>query len=63
MDAQELIQRYNGGERDFSVTQLFGATLRGAELSGADLSGANLKGANLAGAIMPNGTVHERVYP
>ena len=33
MNANELIQRYSGGERDFS-----GANLRGADLSGADLS-------------------------
>ena len=59
MNAQELIQRYKAGERDFSLTELFGANLPGANLRGADLSGAELKGANLKGAIMPDGTVHK----
>jgi hypothetical protein len=50
MNAQELIQRYKAGERDFSVTELFGANLQGAELSGAILHGADLREANLSGA-------------
>jgi uncharacterized protein YjbI with pentapeptide repeats len=40
LDARELIERYEAGERDF----------RGADLTGAGLSGANLQGVDLRGA-------------
>jgi hypothetical protein len=50
MNTQELVQRYKAGERDFSVTELFGADLHGAELSGAVLHGAELREADLSGA-------------
>ncbi|MDZ8140998.1 MAG: pentapeptide repeat-containing protein [Nostoc sp. DedQUE04] len=43
MDAEELLQRYAAGERDFS-----GVDLEGANLVRANLSEANLRGANLA---------------
>lgn len=50
MNAEELIRRYNGGERDFQWVNLQGADLEGAKLSGANLSGANLSGAYLGWA-------------
>jgi uncharacterized protein YjbI with pentapeptide repeats len=50
MNAQELIQRYKAGERDFSLTELFGADLHEAELFGAILHGADLREADLSGA-------------
>ncbi len=43
--AEELLNRYAQGERDFS-----GATLVGAKLDGITLVGASLRGANLQGA-------------
>jgi uncharacterized protein YjbI with pentapeptide repeats len=48
--APELIERYGGGERDFSTVSLTGAILRGAALQGVTLSGARLRGANLHSA-------------
>ena len=50
MTAEELIQKYKAGERDFRYVDLRGANLRGADLSEANLSGADLSGANLSGA-------------
>ena len=62
MNTQELLKRYNNGERDFSGANLRGASLRDANLRGAnlccadlcwaDLRGANLRGANLRGASL-----------
>jgi hypothetical protein len=55
MTAEELLERYASGERDFSGVDLREARLSRADLSeinlsGADLIGANLTGANLTGA-------------
>lgn len=50
MTAEELIERYAAGERDFSGSDLRGVDLSEAELRGIDLSGANLRQANLSGA-------------
>jgi uncharacterized protein YjbI with pentapeptide repeats len=55
MEAQELITRYEAGERDFGWANLYQTDLGGAVLSGAvlyhvNLGGANLKGANLVRA-------------
>ena len=47
MDAQELLKRYNEGERDFVGANLRGAGLQRADLGGANLFEANLEGANL----------------
>ncbi|WP_299415577.1 pentapeptide repeat-containing protein [Acaryochloris sp. IP29b_bin.148] len=49
MTAEELLERYAAGERDFSGIDLRGADLRGVDLHGADLSGADLSGADLSG--------------
>ncbi len=48
--AEELLERYAAGERDFEGVNLNGANLMGSNLSGADFSEANLIGANLIGA-------------
>jgi uncharacterized protein YjbI with pentapeptide repeats len=50
MDALELIQRYEKGERNFSGVNLSKAKLIGAYLPGINLWGADLTGANLAKA-------------
>ena len=50
MNANELIQRYADGERDFSGANLSEANLYEANLSEADLSGADLGRADLSGA-------------
>jgi hypothetical protein len=49
MTAQQLLEAYENGQRDF-----IGANLTGANLAGANLAGANLTGANLAGANLNN---------
>lgn len=47
MNAQELIQRYAAGKRDFSGADLRFADLSQLDLTGVDLSRAVLEGANL----------------
>jgi Pentapeptide repeats (8 copies) len=48
MDAQDLLQRYARGQRDFSHADLQSADLSHQNLSGISLAQANLSGANLA---------------
>lgn len=55
--ADELVQAYARGERNFSYWKVAGIDLHGADLHGsifygADLSGANLSGANLSRATL-----------
>jgi uncharacterized protein YjbI with pentapeptide repeats len=51
MEADELLERYARGERDFRGVELIGDKyLEGADLSNANLSGANLRGAFLDSA-------------
>jgi uncharacterized protein YjbI with pentapeptide repeats len=50
LDSQELITRYQAGERDFTKVDLRGADLHETNLSEADLSGADLRGVDLSGA-------------
>jgi hypothetical protein len=57
MDTQELIDRYQVGDRDFRWSDLTRADLSNVDLAEADLSGsdmtwANLQEANLRGAIL-----------
>lgn len=52
MQAQEILERYQTGQRDFTHLDLSGASLSGANLRDADLSGANLSGANLSWAFL-----------
>jgi hypothetical protein len=52
MNAQELINRYNNSERDFSGVEIPNANLQDADLSGICLTGAMLLGANLRSAKM-----------
>ncbi|MEH1997491.1 MAG: pentapeptide repeat-containing protein [Nostoc sp.] len=47
MTAEELLERYAAGERDFSGVNLEGVNLSGTELRGIILRGANLRQANL----------------
>jgi uncharacterized protein YjbI with pentapeptide repeats len=55
MTAEELLQRYAAGERDFSginlrEVELVDVQLPSINLSNADLIGANLAGSNLSEA-------------
>lgn len=52
MQARELLERYQQGERDFSHIDLSGTSLSGANLRDIDLTGANLTGANLSWAFL-----------
>ncbi|MBW4490148.1 MAG: pentapeptide repeat-containing protein [Trichocoleus desertorum ATA4-8-CV12] len=52
MQVQDLILRYQQGERDFAHVDLSGATLSGINLQDADLTGANLTGTNLSWALL-----------
>jgi uncharacterized protein YjbI with pentapeptide repeats len=50
MDAEELLQRYAAGERDFSGVDLSGVNLNIGKLDKYDPSRNNLSGINLSGA-------------
>ncbi len=52
MDARELLEKYEAGERDFSCANLCGAYLGGAYLGGACFIGTHFGGAYLAYAIL-----------
>ncbi|MBW4519558.1 MAG: pentapeptide repeat-containing protein [Scytolyngbya sp. HA4215-MV1] len=52
MRVQDLLERYQQGERDFAHVDLSGASLSGVNLRDVDLTGANLTGANLSWAFL-----------
>ncbi|MGC9525359.1 MAG: pentapeptide repeat-containing protein [Limnospira sp.] len=52
MEAEELLDRYQRGERHFQSVDLGGANLSGVHLKQVDLSGADLGGANLSWAVL-----------
>ena len=51
-NAQELLSRYEKGERFFPCSTLPQADLSGIDLTGSDLSGSSLQGVNLAKAVL-----------
>ena len=59
MTAEELLERYAAGERDFSGANLYDANLNGADLNGANLTDANLTGANLTDANLTDANLSE----
>lgn len=59
MDRQELLKRYNAGERNFAGVDLRGAYLIGANLSGIDLRRAILGGAYLRAANLKDAQLDE----
>lgn len=69
ISAEEFLQRYQEGERDFTGINLPGVNLTGkslsqvnlssANLSGAELSGTNLHGANLSEANLCHANLHK----
>lgn len=52
MNRQELLDRYQAGERNFTYINLSGANLSGVNLQEIDLTGANLTGVNLSWAVL-----------
>lgn len=52
MQVQDLLERYQKGERDFAHVDLSGASLSGVNLRDVNLTGANLNGANLSWAFL-----------
>ncbi|MEP1057853.1 MULTISPECIES: pentapeptide repeat-containing protein [Cyanophyceae] len=52
MQVQDLLERYQNGERNFAQIDLSSANLSGVNLRDADLTGANLTGANLSWAFL-----------
>lgn len=48
MDANQVIERYANGERDFRLQNLKNLSFIHANLSGADFTGADLSGADLS---------------
>lgn len=52
MQVQDLLERYQKGERDFSQVDLSGARLSGVNLRDVNLTGANLAEANLSWAFL-----------
>jgi uncharacterized protein YjbI with pentapeptide repeats len=57
--ADELLRRYDQGERDFSEADLRDASLRWAELTGVKLAAAKLSGAKLWGADLSGADLSE----
>ena len=54
MTAEELLEQYATGERNFRSADLTGADLSGADLTSADLTGATLSSATLVDAQLIN---------
>jgi uncharacterized protein YjbI with pentapeptide repeats len=59
MNADELLDRYEAGERDFSGVFLAGVNLSGVDLRGIMLQKANLRFANLRDAILADADLSE----
>jgi uncharacterized protein YjbI with pentapeptide repeats len=60
ISAEEFLERYNKGQRDFTGINLTGVNLRGKSLnSGVNLSGANLRGAELCEANLSSANLSE----
>jgi uncharacterized protein YjbI with pentapeptide repeats len=54
MKANEVLNRYAAGERDFRRVNLRGQSFKGKNLSGADFSEADIRGANFTNAYLKN---------
>jgi uncharacterized protein YjbI with pentapeptide repeats len=52
MKAEEVLERYQAGERNFQRVNLRGQSFKGKDLSGADFSEADIQGANFTKAIL-----------
>jgi uncharacterized protein YjbI with pentapeptide repeats len=52
MKADEVLTRYEAGDRDFRHVDLRGQSFKGKNLSEANFSGANLRGANFTNAYL-----------
>lgn len=52
MNAQQIIDRYRAGERDFRRLNLQGMNFEGMDFSGADFSECQLQGTNFQGATL-----------
>lgn len=61
MDAQDLLQRYAQGQRDFSHADLRSVDLSHQKLSGIGLAQANLTGANLCGADLQAANLRQAI--
>ncbi|MDQ2098085.1 MAG: pentapeptide repeat-containing protein [Tychonema bourrellyi B0820] len=59
ISAEEFLQRYNQGERDFMGVNLAGVNLSGKSLGGVNLSSANLCGAELSKAYLLGANLSE----
>jgi hypothetical protein len=55
ISAEELLERYAGGDRDFRNVDLPEASLREADLTGINLAGADLSETDLTSAILARG--------
>jgi len=54
MKANEVLERYKSGERDFRRLNLRSQSFQGANLAGADFSECDLRGTNFTNAILNN---------
>ncbi|MBD1885326.1 pentapeptide repeat-containing protein [Microcoleus vaginatus] len=59
ISAEDFLQRYNQGERDFTGVNLAGVNLSGKSLSQVNLSSANLSGAELSEANLSSANLSE----
>ena len=62
MDATELLQRYEIGERDFREQSFGKLDLSGATLKGADFKQASFTQVNLQGASLNNANFREAQF-
>jgi uncharacterized protein YjbI with pentapeptide repeats len=58
MQCEELLQRYQQGQRNFAGSKLTGESLCDADIHGINLAGADLNGANLRHVDMAEANLH-----
>ena len=61
ISAEELLNHYQAGERDFSGLDLRGIDLSTAKLTGINFSKANLSDANLSGTVLNGANLRDAI--
>jgi uncharacterized protein YjbI with pentapeptide repeats len=58
MDANDVLKRYAGGQRNFRLQDLKGLSFIQANLNSADFTGADLSGADLSNSDLGNANLN-----